>query len=116
MLRALVRAWRNNSPTCIHKRERSMKLHYHPASTTSRIVELFVRDQGIDLEYQLVDLFIGAHKHPDFEKLNPNRLVPVLEDGDFFLTESSAIVKYIAKNVDPQPIQKTCRRVHRSTR
>ena len=34
-----------------------MKLHYHPASTTSRIVELFVRDQGIDLEYQLVDLF-----------------------------------------------------------
>jgi glutathione S-transferase len=93
-----------------------MKLHYHPASTTSRIVELFVRDQGIDLEYQLVDLFIGAHKHPDFEKLNPDRLVPVLEDGDFFLTESSAIVKYIAKNVDPQPIQKTCRRVHRSTR
>ena len=67
------------------------------AFTTSRIVELFVRDQGIDLEYQLVDLFTGAHKHPDFEKLNPNRLAPVLEDGDFFLTESSAIVKYIAE-------------------
>jgi glutathione S-transferase len=99
MLRALVRAWRNNSPTCIHKRERSMKLHYHPASTTSRIVELFVRDQGIDLEYQLVDLFTGAQKHPDFEKLNPNRLVPVLEDGDFSLTESSAIVKYIAEKI-----------------
>lgn len=76
-----------------------MKLHYHPASTTSRIVELFVRDQGIDLEYQLVDLFTGAHKHPDFEKVNPNRLVPVLEDGDFFLTESSAIVKYIAEKI-----------------
>ena len=99
MLRARVRAWRNNSPTCIHKRERSMKLHYHPASTTSRIVELFVRDQGIDLEYQLVDLFTGAQKHPDFEKLNPNRLVPVLEDGDFSLTESSAIVKYIAEKI-----------------
>ena len=25
-----------------------MKLYYHPASTTSRIVELFARDQGID--------------------------------------------------------------------
>lgn len=74
-----------------------MKLHYHPASTTSRIVELFVRDQGIDLEYQLVDLFTGAHQHPDFEKLNPNRLVPVLEDGEFFLTESSAIARYIAE-------------------
>ncbi len=74
-----------------------MKLHYHPASTTSRIVELFARDQGISLEYQLVDLFTGAHQHPDFAKMNPNRLVPVLEDGDFWLTESSAIVKYIAE-------------------
>jgi len=74
-----------------------MKLHYHPASTTSRIVELFVRDQGIELEYQLVDLFTGAHQHPDFERMNPNRLVPVLEDGDYLLTESSAIIKYIAE-------------------
>ena len=74
-----------------------MKLHYHPASTTSRIVELFVRDQGISLEYQLVDLFTGAQHHPDFDKMNPSRLVPVLEDGDFFLTESSAIAKYIAE-------------------
>lgn len=73
-----------------------MKLHYHPASTTSRIVELFVRDQGISLEYQLVDLFSGAHQQPDFDEINPNRLVPVLEDGNFFLTESSAISKYIA--------------------
>ena len=74
-----------------------MKLHYHPASTTSRIIELFVRDQGISLEYQLVDLFTGAQHHSDFDKMNPNRLVPVLEDGNFFLTESSTIAKYIAE-------------------
>ena len=30
-------------------------------------------------------------------RINPNGLVPVLEDGDFRLTESSAILKYIAE-------------------
>ena len=53
-------------------------------------------DQGIDLDYQVVDLFTGEHHKPEFAKINPNCLVPVLEDGDFRLTESSAILKYLA--------------------
>jgi len=73
-----------------------MKLYYHPASTTSRIVQQFALDQGIDLDYQIVDLFTGEHLKPEFAKINPNCLVPVLEDGDFRLTESSAILKYLA--------------------
>lgn len=73
-----------------------MKLYFHPASTTSRIVQLFALDQGIDLDYQVVDLFTGEHLKPDFAKINPNCMVPVLEDGDFRLTESSAIIKYLA--------------------
>ena len=73
-----------------------MKLYFHPASTTSRIVQLFALDQGIALDYQVVDLFTGEHLKPDFAKVNPNCLVPVLEDGDFRLTECSAIVKYLA--------------------
>ena len=73
-----------------------MKLYYHPASTTSRIVELFARDQGIDLDYQVVDLFTGEHLKPEYAKINPNHLVPVLEDGSFRLTESAAIIRYLA--------------------
>ncbi|MBI3371714.1 MAG: glutathione S-transferase family protein [Betaproteobacteria bacterium] len=73
-----------------------MKLYYHPASTTSRIVQMFATEQGIDLDYQIVDLFTGEHLKPEFASINPNCLVPVLEDGDFRLTESSAIVKYLA--------------------
>ena len=73
-----------------------MKLYYHPASTTSRIVQMFALDQGIDLDYELVDLFTGAHLTPEFAKINPSQLVPVLEDGDFRLTESAAIVRYLA--------------------
>jgi glutathione S-transferase len=73
-----------------------VKLYYHPASTTSRIVQLFALDQGIALDYQVVDLFTGEHLKPEYAKINPNCLVPVLEDGDFRLTESSAILKYLA--------------------
>jgi len=76
-----------------------MKLYYHPASTTSRIVQLFALDQGVALDYQVVDLFTGEHLKPDFAKINPNCLVPVLEDGDFRLTECSAILKYLADKV-----------------
>lgn len=76
-----------------------MKLYYHPASTTSRIVQLFALDQGIALDYQVVDLFTGEHLKPDFARINPNCLVPVLEDGDFRLTECSAILKYLADKV-----------------
>jgi glutathione S-transferase len=73
-----------------------MRLYYHPASTTSRMVQLFALDQGIDLDYKVVDLFTGEHLKPEFARINPSCLVPVLEDGDFRLTESSAILKYLA--------------------
>ena len=73
-----------------------MKLYYHPASTTSRVVQLFAIDQGVDLDYQVVDLFTGEHLKPEFARINPNCLVPVLEDGAFRLTECSAILKYLA--------------------
>jgi glutathione S-transferase len=73
-----------------------VKLYYHPASTTSRIVQQFAMDQGIDLEYQVVDILSGEHLKPEYAKVNPSKLVPVLEDGDFRLTESAAIIRYLA--------------------
>jgi len=73
-----------------------MKLHYHPVSTTSRTVVWFAKEQGIALDLQVIDLFTGEHCGERFAAINPNCLVPVLEDGDFRLTESSAILKYLA--------------------
>ena len=73
-----------------------MKLYYHPVSTTSRPIVLFAAESGIDLDYELVDLFTGAQYQPEYAAINPSRQVPVLEDGDFRLTESSAILKYLA--------------------
>ena len=73
-----------------------MKLYFHPISTTSRPIMLFAAESGIALDMQVVDLFTGEHIKPPYAALNPNRLVPTLEDGDFVLTENSAILKYLA--------------------
>ena len=77
-----------------------MKLYCHPASTTSRIVMMFAAEEGVKLDHQIVDLFTGEHLKPEFAKINPNCLVPVLEDGDFRLTESAAILRYLADKAD----------------
>jgi glutathione S-transferase len=58
---------------------------------------LFAAEAGIAIDFQVVDLFTGEHMQAQYEQINPNRLVPVLEDGDFRLTESSAILKYLAE-------------------
>lgn len=76
-----------------------MKLYYHPASTTSRPIMLFAAEQGADIEFKVVDLFTGEHFKDEYSGINPNRMVPVLEDGDFRLTESSAILKYLAEKL-----------------
>jgi glutathione S-transferase len=72
----------------------------HPVSMTSRPVRLFIAENGIDVDEQLVDLMTGEHYGEPFVRVNPNRLVPVLEDGDLRLTESSAILKYLADKID----------------
>lgn len=77
-----------------------MKLYMHPVSMTSRPVRLFLAENGIEVDEQLVDLMVGEHYQEPFTAINPNRLVPVLEDGDFRLTESSAILKYLADKFD----------------
>ncbi len=76
-----------------------MKIYYHPVSTTSRPVMLFAMENGIDAEFQVVDLMTGEHMQGPFAAKNPTRLVPLLEDGDFRLSESSAILKYLAEKI-----------------
>lgn len=74
-----------------------MKLYRRPVSTTSRPIVLFAAETGIHLGFQVVDLFTGAQYRPEYAAINPSCQVPMLEDGDFRLTESSAILKYLAE-------------------
>jgi glutathione S-transferase len=76
-----------------------VKLYMHPVSMTSRPVRLFIAENGIKVDEQVVDLAKGEHVQPAYTAINPSQLVPVLEDDDLRLTESSAILKYLADKI-----------------
>ena len=74
----------------------TMKLYMHPVSNTSRPVRLLIAENKLPVEEQIVDLMTGEHYKEPYISMNPNHMVPLLQDGDFRLTESSAILKYLA--------------------
>jgi glutathione S-transferase len=53
--------------------------------------------QELGLEFQRTEAGgqFGVVRTPDYLRLNPNALVPVIEDGDFVLWESNVIVRYL---------------------
>lgn len=56
-----------------------------------------LQELDADFEFIPVNLLGGENRHPDFLRLNPAGKVPVLVDGDMVLTESAAIVMYLAE-------------------
>ena len=76
-----------------------MKLNMHPVSMTTRPVRLFIAENNIPVEEIFIDLMTGAHMQPPYSDINPNCLVPMIEDDGSKLTESSAILKYLAEKI-----------------
>ena len=52
--------------------------------------------EGKDFERIDAGMQFGIVRSPEFLKLNPNGLVPTLEDGDLVLWESNTIMRYLA--------------------
>jgi glutathione S-transferase len=52
----------------------------------------------IGLKHERIDagMAFGRNKEPAYLKMNPNGLVPTIEDGDLVLWESGAIIRYLA--------------------
>jgi glutathione S-transferase len=73
-----------------------MKLYMNALSPNVRRVRLTAAVLGIPLEEKRLDFTKGEHKAPEYLALNPNGAVPTLVDGDFVLTESRAIMQYLA--------------------
>jgi len=73
-----------------------MKLYFHPKSPNATAVLAVSYELGIALDLQEVNLPGGEQRQPAFLKINPNGKVPALEDGDFVLWESGALMQYLA--------------------
>lgn len=73
-----------------------MKLYLNPLSPNVRRVRLTAAVLGMELEEKVLDFTKGEHKSPEYLALNANGAVPTLVDGDYVLTESRAIMQYLA--------------------
>ena len=73
------------------------QLYYHPFSQHARRVIALLEAENIPYQKELVDLGKGEHLSPSFLTLNPNHQVPVLVQGDFVLSESHAILRYLCQ-------------------
>ena len=82
----------------------TMILHGFPYSHNNRKVLVTAHALGLPLELNLVNIVAKESFKPEFLKLNPNGLTPVLQDSDFLLWESAAIMQYLCAQVGETPL------------
>ena len=70
---------------------------YEFGPTRAIRVRWTLQELGVDFQPIRVNLLAGEHRRPEFLKINPAGKIPALVDGDLVLTESVAIVLYLAE-------------------
>jgi len=73
-----------------------MKLYGFPPTRSIRVLWT-LRELDVEFEFVTVDPTKGELGSPEFLAVNPAGKLPALVDGDFVLTESVAIVLYLAE-------------------
>lgn len=71
-----------------------MKLYFAPNSRAVRTAWL-LNELGLDFEIERFTLGDKAMRSPEYAAVNPNGRVPVLDDGDVRISESTAIAQYL---------------------
>jgi len=83
-----------------------LKLYSYFRSSASYRVRIALNLKGLSYEYVPVHLTRGGGEHlaPTFRKVNPQALVPVLEDGEEALAQSLAIIEYLDEKHPKPPL------------
>jgi glutathione S-transferase len=73
----------------------TMKIYGTAGSTCTERVLFTLGEKGHEAELVFVNLASGAHKKAEHLARHPFGVIPVLEDDDFRLYESRAIIRYL---------------------
>ncbi|KAL3701662.1 hypothetical protein R1sor_019684 [Riccia sorocarpa] len=74
----------------------TLKVYGDYVSQPTTAVLLLCLANKIDFELVPVNLRTGEHLGPEFKAINPTGQVPVIDDDGFILSESTAILRYLA--------------------
>lgn len=74
-----------------------IKLYRNPKSGHCHRVELMLSLLDLPYEHINVDMTNGAHKAPEYLKINPFGQVPTIDDNGIVLSDSNAILIYLDK-------------------
>lgn len=76
----------------------SSKITVHGRASSANVQKVVWALEEMKLPYERLDVGgkFGGTDTPDFGAMNPNRLVPVLTDGNLTIWESHAILRYLA--------------------
>jgi maleylpyruvate isomerase len=79
-----------------------MRLYDYWRSSAAYRVRIALNFKGLEYQQVAVDLRAGAQRAPEFLEINPQGLVPVLEDDGVRLTQSLPILNYLEERY-PEP-------------
>jgi glutathione S-transferase len=77
-------------------------LYHHGSSVCAAKVRLALAEKNLPWEGRYIDILKGDQFTPEFRKLNPKAVVPVLIDEDNVVTESTVINEYLEERF-PEP-------------
>ncbi|MDK9762645.1 glutathione S-transferase [Vibrio sp. D420a] len=77
-----------------------IKLYWHPISGHAHRVHMLLSILELDFELITVALPAGEHQRSEFLALNPFGQIPVLVDGETVISDSNAILVYLATVYD----------------
>ena len=78
-------------------------LYWNFGSQPSRSVKALLLIGKIPHKEVDIDILKREHKGEEYLKINPRGLLPYLRDGDFKISESNAILKYLCNTHDTIP-------------
>ncbi|KAJ9624305.1 hypothetical protein H2204_010861 [Knufia peltigerae] len=88
-----------------------LEVYLDPCTVNSRKVLAGLDLTGTEYHLNHVDYFKGEQKSEEYKKINPHATLPAAKDGDLTITESNAILQYIAEDhgsVYPKDAKQRC--------
>ena len=81
-----------------------IELYHYPNSTCAQKINLCLFEKELTVQRHLVDLSEFRHLEPEFLRLNPSGMVPVLVDDGRVIPESRVINEYLEERFPDRPL------------